>query len=356
MNARAQNHACPLRLLFWESTARCNLACVHCRRLDTHEADDELTTDEFKRVLDSAATLGRPIVVFSGGEPLLRQDWEALAGYAAKLHLPTALATNGTMIDGKLAGRIAAAGFHRVAVSLDGADAETHDAFRGAAGAFRQALDGIRALRTNSVPVQINCTIAGHNVHQVEAVYALAETVGAEALHVFLLVPVGCGTAISDSHQLDARKYEQVLGWIREHQSGSLELKATCAPHYYRIAAQAGLDVSRSRGCLCGLSVVFVSHRGQVFPCGYLPVDCGSVREQPLADIWRGSKVFAELRDFSRLRGKCGLCEFKGICGGCRARAFAETGDYLAAEPACTYAPKDRNQGVGRGSRRCGDC
>ncbi len=340
MNARAQNHTHPLRLLFWESTIRCNLACIHCRRLETTDACEELTSDEFKRILDSAATLGRPIIVFSGGEPLLRDDWEALAGHAASLDLPTALATNGTMIDGDMAGRIAAVGFHRVSVSLDGADAETHDLFRGVSGSFGQALDGIRALRTNSVPVQINCTIAGHNIHQVEAVYALAETVGAVALHVFLLVPVGCGTAISDSHQLDARKYEQVLGWIREHQSGSLELKATCAPHYYRIAAQAGVDTGHSRGCLCGLSVVFVSHTGVVFPCGYLPVDCGNVREQPLADIWRDSKVFADLRNFSMLKGKCGRCEYKAICGGCRARAFAGTDDYLAAEPSCTYAPK----------------
>ena len=340
MNDLAQNHTYPLRLLFWESTARCNLACVHCRRLDTHEADDELTTDEFKRVLDSAATLGRPIVVFSGGEPLLRQDWEALAGYAAKLHLPTALATNGTMIDGKLAGRIAAAGFGRVAVSLDGANAETHDAFRGSAGAFRRALDGIRALREAGTPLQINSTIASHNADQVDDLYAQAESLGAVALHLFLLVPVGCGLRIAETQQLDGGRYEQVLRWVCKRQGGALELKATCAPHYYRIAAQAGVDTGRSRGCLCGIGVVFVSHRGQVFPCGYLPVDCGSVREQPLADIWRGSKVFAELRDFSKLRGKCGLCQYKGICGGCRARAFALAGDYLAAEPACAYVPK----------------
>lgn len=340
MNARAQDRTYPLRLLFWESTVRCNLACVHCRRVETVDTGEELTTGEFKHVLDSAATMGRPIIVFSGGEPLLRDDWEALAEYGAALGLPTALATNGTMIDDDLAGRIAAARFHRVSVSLDGADAETHDLFRGVSGSFQRALDGIGALRTNSVPVQINCTIAGHNVHQVEAVYALAESLGVVAFHLFLLVPVGCGAAIADSHQLEPLKYEQVLAWVRDHQDGPLELKATCAPHYYRLAAQGGLDAGGSRGCLCGLSVVFVSHTGQVFPCGYLPVNCGSVREQPLADIWQGSKVFADLRDFSKLEGKCGRCRYKGICGGCRARAFAEAGDYLAAEPSCTYEPK----------------
>ena len=343
MNARAQSHTYTLRLLFWESTIRCNLTCAHCRRLETADTGQELTSGEFKRILDSAATLGRPIIVFSGGEPLLRDDWEALAAYAAALGLPTALATNGTMIDGDLAGRIAAAGFGRVSVSLDGADAETHDLIRGVSGSFGRALDGIRALRANSVQVQINCTIAAHNVHQIEAIYALAERLGAVALHVFLLVPVGCGLQIAETHQLDPPRYEHVLRWACDRQGGALELKATCAPHYYRIAAEAGIDVSRSRGCLCGLSVVFVSHTGVVFPCGYLPVDCGSVREQPLADIWRGSKVFADLRDFSRLEGKCGACQYKGICGGCRARAFAETGNYFAAEPSCTYAPKGRN-------------
>jgi AdoMet-dependent heme synthase len=337
---------------------RCNLRCAHCRRIETADeaAKEDLTTAEFRSVLDSAVTLGKPIIVFSGGEPLMRPDWEALAEHARSLGLPTALATNGTLVDAALAGRIAAAGFRRVSVSLDGADAATHDAFRRVEGSFQRALAGIAALRGAGLPVQVNATIANHNVGQLDQLYALVRSTGAEALHLFLLVPVGCGAEIGESHQLAPETYERVLAWALDRQAeGQLELKATCAPHYYRLAAQRGVMPAllrgaatqgkareHSRGCLCGVSVAFVSHKGDVFPCGYLPVQCGSVRKESLADIWRTSLVFVQLRDFEQLTGKCGQCEFKRVCGGCRARAFALTGDYLASEPACTYQPHTR--------------
>ncbi len=332
-----------LRMLFWESTARCNLACRHCRRLTTtpNAAAGELTTDEVRRVFDSAAALGNPVVVFSGGEPLMRDDWDELANYAGSLELLTALATNGTLIDRAMAERIAAGGFRRVSVSLDAPDAATHDDFRGIDGAFERAVSGIAALNEREMAVQINVTVAAHNDGKLDEMYDLARSLNAVALHLFLLVPVGCGVEIGPSHQLSPRRYEEVLVWICDRQAeGGLEIRATCAPHYYRIAAQRGVSPDRSRGCLCGLSVVFVSHTGEVFPCGYLPVSCGSVRDKPLAEIWRTSEVMGELRDFDRLKGKCGRCEYKAICGGCRARSFAAVADYLAAEPSCAYEPK----------------
>ncbi|MFW5840179.1 MAG: radical SAM protein [Planctomycetota bacterium] len=329
----------PLRLLFWESTARCNLACVHCRRLDPGQAQpDELTTAQVKSVLDSAATLGMPIIVFSGGEPLMRNDWQELADYARSLSLPTALATNGTLVDARIAEQIRNAGFRRVSISFDGADAAAHDAFRGVDGAFAQAMAGAAHLRAAAVPLQVNATIAAHNDQQLDEIYALAGQIGAEALHLFLLVPVGCGVQIGPSHQLPPDRYEAVLNWIVDRQqSGSMEIKATCAPHYYRIAAQRGLDTGHSRGCLGGISVAFLSHVGQVFPCGYLPVECGDVTQTPLADIWRDSAVLADLRDYDKLQGACGRCGYKGICGGCRARACAATGNYLGPEPSCKH-------------------
>jgi radical SAM protein with 4Fe4S-binding SPASM domain len=337
-----------LRLLFWETTRRCNLACVHCRRLDAAaDTAGELTTDEARSLLDSAAELGRPVIVFSGGEPLLRGDWEALAAHARSLSLPTALATNGTLIDAATAARIAAAGFRRVSVSLDGADAATHDAFRGVAGAFERAVRGTGALRRAGQAVQVNATVTAHNAHQLDALHALAVSLGAEALHVFLLVPVGCGAALAGTHQLSGERYEEVLNWVLDRQAaGGIELKATCAPHYYRLAAERGVAVGGRLGCLAGVSVAFVGHAGEVFPCGYLPVDCGNVRERPFAEIWRRSGVFAALRDPSRLKGRCGQCEYAYVCGGCRARAFAATGDYLAAEPACTYRPRAASPGA----------
>ncbi len=328
-------------MLFWESTTRCNLSCVHCRRLETDPADDELTTAEAKAVFDSAADLGKPVIVFSGGEPLMRNDWEELAAHARQLELPTALATNGTLIDGNMAKRIAAVGFRRVAISIDGADPATHDEFRGQPGAYAAALAGLAALRAEAVPVQLNVTVTTGNVDQLDAIYALARDRQAVAVHLFLLVPVGCGVQIGESRQISARRYEEVLNWVCDRQAeGDLELRATCAPHYYRVAAMRGMDVGKSRGCLAGISVIFVSHRGKVFPCGYLPVDCGDTRDQPLADIWRNSPQLLDLRDYDKLKGKCRRCDFRQICGGCRARAYGATGDCLAEEPFCDYQPQ----------------
>jgi radical SAM protein with 4Fe4S-binding SPASM domain len=324
----------PLRMLFWESTARCNLTCKHCRRLDDTDIDD-LSTNEFRSVLDSAKTLGNPVVVFSGGEPLMRNDWETLAQYATRLDLPVALATNGTLITADIASRIAGAGFRRVSVSLDGADAATHDAFRNLPGAMDAALAGIGHLKNAGVPFQINASIAAHNADQLDELYALTRELGAVALHLFLLVPVGCGVEIEESHQLSASRYEDVLGWVCDHLGGDMELRATCAPHLARVAEAKGVDLGHHRGCLAGSSVIFVSHRGEVFPCGYLPVSCGSVREHSLASIWRESPLFAQLASREDLQGACGGCSLKSHCGGCRARALGATGDLWSPDPAC---------------------
>lgn len=350
MNHEPDTPPLPLRMLFWESTARCNLACSHCRRLDMTQTPDELTTAHAKTLIDSASKMGPPVFVFSGGEPLLREDWEELAGYAKSLAVPTALATNGTLIDAEMAKRIALAGFSRVAVSIDSADAETHDRLRGQAGAFDSAIAGLDTLAIAGVATQINVTVMKRNVNQLDELYELAHRVRAVAMHLFLLVPVGCGVELSETQQISSKKYEAVLNWIcdrREFFSNAsltaptVEVRATCGPHIYRVAAQRGMQPERraGRGCLAGMSVIFVSHRGEVFPCGYLPVKCGSVCEQPLEDIWQSSDVLQNLRDFDKLTGKCGMCDFKNICGGCRARAFGNTGDYLAEEPFCTYQP-----------------
>lgn len=344
----------PLRLLFWESTSRCNLACVHCRRCDVAEelARFDLSTAQVRRMLDGVAELGRPVIVFSGGEPLMRADWRELADHARALGFPTALASNGTLIDAATAEQIAQAGFRRVSISLDGADAATHDAFRAAAGNFQAALAGAARVRGAGVSLQINSTVARHNAGQLDALYDLAVAAGAVALHLFLLVPVGCGVEIADSHRITAEAYEEILGWVADRESaGGLELRATCAPHYFRVAAQRrrgraapadrpGPLHTHTRGCLAGVGVAFVSHRGKVFPCGYLPVEAGDITEHSFADIWRHSPLLAELRDFDRLKGRCGRCEYRNVCGGCRARAYGQVGDYLAEEPMCSHQPR----------------
>jgi AdoMet-dependent heme synthase len=327
----------PLRMLFWESTARCNLTCKHCRRLDDTDTGD-LTTDEFRAVLDSAATLGNPVVVFSGGEPLMRNDWADLSRHATALGLPTALATNGTLITARIASQIADAGFRRVSVSLDGADPATHDTFRNLPGALEAAHLGIAHLRLAGVPFQINASIAAHNADQLDALYDVAHRLGAVALHLFLLVPVGCGVEIEESHQLSASRYEEVLSWVCDHLGGDMELRATCAPHLARVAEAKGIDLPHHRGCLAGSSVIFVSHSGEVFPCGYLPASCGSVRENTLADIWKDSPLLAELTARESLTGACGVCSLKMKCGGCRARALGATDDLWSPDPACIRA------------------
>ncbi len=347
------------RLIFWETTAGCNLRCIHCRRMDVADSvmADDLTTAESLSFVDQIAALGRggarlPILVLSGGEPLFRPDIFDIARYASDRGITVALATNATLVDKTVAKRIAGAGVQRVSVSLDGADPATHDAFRALPGSFERAVQGIGHLKAAGVPFQINTTVARHNVDQLTRMMELALSLGATAFHPFLLVPVGCGVEISGTQMLAPQEYENVLNWLwEEEQKGLLEIKATCAPHYYRIGRQRGRRSDRAgdshpggmhahtKGCLAGSGVCFVSHKGEVFPCGYLPVEAGNLRRQPLDEIWQQSAVFARLRDNSMLEGKCGECEFQKVCGGCRARAYGISGNYLAEEPFCVYQP-----------------
>jgi radical SAM protein with 4Fe4S-binding SPASM domain len=352
--SRATGPATDLRLVFWESTAGCNLACLHCRRLEISRALSarDLPTDQAKRLIDGVADIGRPVFVFSGGEPLMRPDIFELAAHAKGRGLPIALATNGTLIDEAMAARIAAAGFDRVSISLDGADAATHDAFRCQQGAFAASVRGFDRLRALGVSMQVNTTMTVHNMGQLDAMYALMACLKPDAWHLFMFVPVGCGLEVPEDQQLAAEEYEAVLRWIADRSAeGRLFIRATCAPQYFRILAQrkelaAVRNTSHLRamtkGCLAGTGIGFVSHQGDVFPCGYLPANCGNVRSQSFAAIWSGSEVLAALRDPDKLGGKCGACEFRRLCGGCRARAYAATSDMLAEEPCCAYTPQER--------------
>lgn len=373
----------PPRLIFWETTAGCNLACIHCRRITVADQllPQDLTTHEAFELIDQIASFGRPIFVLSGGEPLFRPDIFDIARHASDAGLIVALATNGTLIDAGTAAKIKEAGIRRVSISFDGADAPTHDIFRGK-GAFDLAIAGMEHLREIGVPYQINTTVARHNVHQMPETLNLAKRIGAVALHLFLLVPVGCGVEIADDQQITAEEYEEVLNWMYDAEmAGGIELKATCAPHYFRIVRQRQAEERRqgiirqrpesmhrqkqaggghpggnghpggrhamnamTKGCLAGTGVAFVSHRGEVFPCGYLPVEAGNVRREAFQNIWEQAPLFADLRDPDLLGGKCGICEFKRVCSGCRARSYGMTMDYLGEEPFCTYEPRSLTQ------------
>jgi radical SAM protein with 4Fe4S-binding SPASM domain len=286
-----------------------------------------------------------------------------------------------------MARRIVDAGFRRVSMSFDGPDAATHDGFRKIEGAYQASVEGFKLLRSVGVSMQINTTIAKHNYTHLDDMYRLALDLGADALHLFMLVPVGCGMELSEEIMLKPAEYEKALNWIYDRSlEGKLHLNAPCAPHYFRIMNQRGRAEGRpmplsahphkgmhpanlptvnlgghpgakaqghpgghpggegdmsamTKGCLAGQAVCFVSHEGEVFPCGYLPVSSGNVKTTPLPTIWRESQVFADLRDDSKLEGKCGVCEYRRQCMGCRARAYAQTHSYLAEEPNCSHIP-----------------
>jgi radical SAM protein with 4Fe4S-binding SPASM domain len=352
-----------LRMLFWETTVRCNLACAHCRRLESNDAGvADLSTCQGEALIDQLAELGRrqpqmPVLVFSGGEPFCRRDLFALMDRAGQEGIILALATNGTIINREKAQQIRDRGVARVSVSLDGATAEVHDRMRQIPGAFDRALEGIGHLHNAGVPFQINVTLTKQNAHQLEDVYDLARALGAVAVHLFMLVPVGCGQVLAETDMLSPQQYEQILRDICALESrGEIQIKVTCGPHYERIKRQlvgSGLPNAKfcvgdptahrhpqSKGCLAGLGVLFVSHRGDVYPCGYLPVNCGNILEKRVVEIWDGNEDLARMRDVAALEGKCGVCEYKQVCGGCRARAFGITGNYMAEEPFCAYDPR----------------
>lgn len=340
-------------MVFWETTAACNLKCIHCRAsaVDFRSPDD-LTTGESLALLDSVASFAKPVVVLSGGEPLVREDIFDIASHGTSLGLRMALATNGTLVTPEIARRMVLSGIQRISVSIDGASVLSHDRFRRQEGAFESALTGIEYAKAEKMPFQINTSITRQNLSEIPDILDLAVRLGAVALHIFLLVPTGCGKEIADEEMITPAQYEEVLNWFYDRSKDSpINLKATCAPHYFRImrqrAAKEGIKITpethgfeaMTKGCLAGTGVCFISHKGVVYPCGYLPALAGSIRKTPFPEIWKDSELFKLLRDESMLEGKCGLCEFKPVCGGCRARAYAETGNYLTEEPYCAYTP-----------------
>ncbi len=353
-----------LRLVFWELTARCNLKCKHCRAEAQEEAVvGELTTEEIFTLAEDIRATGDPIIILSGGEPLMRPDFFPIAEKCCNLFSRVALATNGTFVDDALAQRLAATGIQRISVSLDGAKAATHDTFRGQQGSFAAAMEGCRAIRRAGISLQINVTITKFNEIELPDLLQITRELGGDALHIFMLVPVGCGLELMDDGRLSPERYEEVLSWLYDQSlelRGQLHIKATCAPQYYRIMRQVSRDrgvalpgneggmQAMTRGCLAGSAVCFISRLGDVQPCGYLPLIAGNVRREPFGTIWRESELFNSLRDADNLGGKCGACAFRKVCMGCRARAYAVHNDYLAEEPDCAYVPPKLESGVGR--------
>lgn len=301
-------------IIAWELTAACNLSCRYCRASASHEPDQgELDTDEAKRFVESIAPL-KPMLILSGGEPLLRPDLFQIIRLAVSLGIRVSLASNGTLITSGLAEEIADSGVSRVSISLDGADAAMHDHGRGQ-GSFERSIKGIENLR-GRVDFQINFTVTQKNQSELIRIFDLAEKLGAAALHIFFLVPTGRGR---EEDVITPVRQEEMLRQIEgEMDRRTLEVQVTCAPQYARLKKPG--HGRGSGGCLAGRRFVFVSRKGEVYPCGYLPLRVGSVREKNFIEIWENSPELQALRE-GRLKGKCGRCEFSRSCGGCRARA-----------------------------------
>ncbi|MDH3348844.1 MAG: radical SAM protein [Desulfobulbaceae bacterium] len=339
----------------WEVTRRCNLHCVHCRsssELDV-QAHPDFSLEEGKRVLDDISGYASPVVVLSGGEPLLRPDVFELASYGTGLGLRMCMATNGTLVTADICEKMKESGIKMVSLSIDGAVAQTHDNFRSQPGAFDGTLNAIKLFNEHGIKFLVNSSFTMRNKDEIPALYKLVKSLGATAWYLFMIVPTGRGEDIMEE-LIPEEEYDKILDWHYEMEKDEDELlvRPTCAPQYYRIVLQRAKEdgerfkrrtlkfsTGGAKGCLAGQLISLIDVDGNVLPCSYFPKAAGNVRKQSFKDIWENSELFKELRDFKGYKDNCGRCEYVNVCGGCRARAYAMTGDYLAGEPFCSYNP-----------------
>jgi AdoMet-dependent heme synthase len=349
-------------IVIWETTQACDLACVHCRACAQPLRDLlELSTKHAKKLIDDIAEMQAPVFVMTGGDPLKRPDIYELVSYCRDRGVRASLTPSATPLLTKEALiKLKDAGLARLAISLDASTAEQHDKFRQVQGSYECTLNAVRWAREIGLAVQINTTITRHNLHDIDNMIALLETLDIMLWSVFFLVPTGRGSSID---LISAEEFEEVFEKLYQTaQRVSFDIKSTEAQHYRRFLLQKRIDdrkpgsgrkvipflgvgssdgIGRApKGINDGKGFVFVSHRGEVYPSGFLPISAGNVRKRSLGDIYRESELFKDLRDASKLEGKCGRCEFRDICGGSRARAYAVTGNAFAEEPCCVYEPK----------------
>jgi radical SAM protein len=364
-------------LAIWEVTQSCDLACKHCRAAAQPIAHpDELNNAEAKKLIDQIADMHVPIFVFTGGDPLKRKDVYELITYAANKGVQVALTPSATpLLTREAIFKLKEAGLVRLGISLDGSSPEIHDVFRGLPGAYARTIQAIQWAGEAGLPIQVHTTISRHNANDLDALCALFEKLNIVMWNVFFLVPVGRGQL---DDLLSGEEFEKVFGKIYElSHRVSFQIKTTEAMHYRRYLLQNNLEERRmghgsghpgghpggvrpayepgapvadaktrtaswaTRRVNDGKGFLFVSHVGNVYPSGFLPIHAGNIKQTPLQEIYRDSPIFKSLRDTSKLEGKCGACEYKEICGGSRARAYAVTGDPLAQEPCCIYQPKN---------------
>jgi radical SAM protein len=363
MNASLDLNQRPL-VVIWETTQACDLACFHCRACAQPQRNPmELSTQEAENLLHQVADLNPPIFIMTGGDPLKRHDITHLVKYASDLGLHPAMTPSATpLLTASAIHELKQAGLSRLAVSLDGSVPELHDTFRGVPGSYARTLDAIRWANEAKLPIQVNTSVSKRNLHDLDNMALLLEKLKIVLWSVFFLVPTGRG---QQEDLPSAAEFEQCFAKLyRRAPLAPFKIKTTEAQHYRRFVLQQRqkLDASTNMptqsdgdfpgapGLLPindGKGFVFVSHTGAVCPSGFLPVSGGNVCSRSLTDIYRNSEVFRKLRDTSNLKGKCHDCEFRGICGGSRARAYAITGDMFAEDPCCVYQPATSRSEVG---------
>jgi radical SAM protein with 4Fe4S-binding SPASM domain len=347
-------------VISWNVTLRCNLKCSHCYiNAKETKLPDELSTDAAKMLIHQITEVSRPLLILSGGEPLLREDIYEIIRYGADRGLKMGMGSNGMLIDNEVARKLKDAGMWTVAISLDSCISDRHDEFRGVEGCWQHAINAIKALKKVGIEVQVNCTVTRQNYDEIDDIMALAESLGVDNFHLFFLVPTGRGTDIKD---ITPEMYEEMItSTLSKTTKYKLNVKPSCAPQFMRVAKDQNIDMSRwVRGCMAGIYYCRIYPSGEVTPCPYMPISLGNIRERSFKDIWFNSEVFKALRDFDQLKGKCGLCEHRCACGGCRARAYGVSaeqmdfcgdlkeptelgsGDYLAEDPWCKYQPQTR--------------
>ena len=336
------------RLVAFEVTRRCRFNCRHCRaNADCAGDEKELTTKQCEKILASVADFAKCTIILTGGEPMERSDIYELIRYGRGLGLQMVMATCGYAIDDAAIAGLKEAGVSALSISLDGACAKTHDAFRQTEGAFDLAVGAAEAARLAGMRFQINTTITKGNVSEVPMIAELCEKLGAYCFNPFILVPTGRGKAIA-GEILDPAEYETLLNeLLRMKLDSEIEIRVTCGPQFARICKQEKLEKlsGRNNGCMAGRGFGFISCHGDVQTCGFLNISAGNLIENgfDFGSVWMESEFLKEIRNMSAYKGNCGICEYVGLCGGCRARAYAMCGDYLATDPICNYKVGDES-------------
>jgi putative heme d1 biosynthesis radical SAM protein NirJ2 len=326
-------------LVSWNTTNQCNMFCDHCYRDAGVKSKEELSTVEARKLIEEIKKAGFQIMIFSGGEPLMRPDIYELASYATQQGLRAVMGTNGSLITPDVASKMKKAGFMAAGVSLDSLDPVKNNSFRKLDNAYQLTVEGMENLKSAGLPFQIHTTVMDWNVEELEALTDFAVRIGAMAHHIFFLVPTGRAINIEDE-ALRVVEYEKTIARVMEKQKTvSIEIKPTCAPQFIRVADKKGIPLRFSKGCLAGISYCIISPTGNVQPCAYLDMPLGNVKEKSFDSIWRENEILHKLRTMD-YQGKCGICDYKSRCGGCRARANYYNGDYMAEDNWCLYHPR----------------